>query len=189
VSEHIEVWRSPEQVEGVRVATGFGSIVRSDRVAAALRSCLALGATIVVAVQHEEVVGYATVVPSSALVHERWHDLPSVHELGALEVAAPARRRQLGTAMLGELPRALEADHAIVFARALVGHWDLGRSGLEAMQYRRMLAGMLSRVGFAHERTDDPEVDDHPLSFLTVRYGRHVDVASLYAFSQRLRAS
>jgi hypothetical protein len=41
----------------------------------------------------DTLLGYATIVPSSTHVLERWHDLPAVHELGALEVVRSARRR------------------------------------------------------------------------------------------------
>jgi acetoin utilization protein AcuA len=135
------------------------------------------------------VLGYATVVPSSTHVLERWHNLPSVHELGAVEVVRTERRRRLASTMLQELTRAMQVETMILFARGFVSHWDLAETGLPGGWYRQMLVAMVSRVGLVHEDTDDPEVADHPLNFFAARYGRDVDSSSLTAFRTSMRAS
>lgn len=187
--ERVEVWKEPECVEGVPIAPEFGAIVRSERLAGTMRSCLEAGGTIAVARRGAIVCGYATVVPSTTHVLERWRDLPDCQELGALEVVRPARRRRLAQSMLEELSRAMPIEELILFARGFISHWDLLETGLPALSYRRMLVGLLGRFGLAHEETDDPEVVDHPMNFLSVRYGRRVSASSLYAFGRCLRAA
>lgn len=186
--ERIEVWRAPERVDAVDIEPGFGAVVRSDRLRPTLRSCLEAGATIAAARRGDMVVGYATIVPSSTHVLERWHNLPSVHELGALEVVRSARRRRLASRLLTELTHAMPVETLILFARSFVSHWDLVGTDLPPIRYRRMLVTLLGRIGLVIEDTDDPEVADHPLNLLAVRYGTNVDSSSLRAFSRSLRA-
>jgi acetoin utilization protein AcuA len=83
----------------------------------------------------------------------------------------------------------MPVEALIVFARAFVSHWDLQGTGLSAVRYRGMLVATLGRIGLVREETDDPEVTDHPLSFLAVRYGRRVSSASLHAFAGSLRTT
>jgi acetoin utilization protein AcuA len=186
--ERIELWRETECLQEARFAPNFTAIVRTERLAGVMRSCLQAGATIAVARRDETVCGYATVVPSSTHVFERWRDLRDVHELGALEVVRTARCQGLATGLLEQLARSLPWEDMIVFARGFVSHWDLPGTGMAAVRYRRMLVALLGRIGLTHEITDDPEVLDDPLNFLSVRYGRSVDSRSMSAFQRCLRS-
>jgi hypothetical protein len=187
--ERIKIWRAPERVDEVDIEPGFGAVVRSDTLRSTLRSCLEAGATIAAACRSDTLLGYATIVPSSTHVLERWCNLPALHEIGALEVVRSERRRRLASALLMELTRAIPIDTAILFARGFVSHWDLAGTDLPPMRYRRMLVAMLGRVGLLTEDTDDPEVADDSLNFLAVRYGSSVESSSLRAFRKALRVN
>ena len=93
-------------------------------------------------------------MPSTALAHERWENLPDVAELGSIEVARSARRRGI--------------HH----------HWDSSTASLAYFDYRAMLLRMLARAGFERWPTADPEVD-RPPSFFAVRVGARAPAASL----------
>jgi GNAT superfamily N-acetyltransferase len=175
---HIEVWR---ELPPIRVAADIRAVVPAERLPGVLDDVVGLGGAVIAAVSGGELRGYATVVPSSALVRERWEHLPDAFELGSLEVAASARRRGLGTALLAALGATLPLERLLVFARGLAHHWDTERAGLPHMAYRAMLLAMLRRSGFERWTTDDPEVADHWMSFLAVRAGREVPAASLAA--------
>jgi hypothetical protein len=186
--DRIEVWRAPDCVDAVKIAPDFRAIVRSERLGQTFRSCLEAGATIAVAYRGDAVCAYATVVPSSTHVYERWHNLQDVHELGALEVVRLARRQRVASAVLEALARAVPIEAMILFARGFYSHWDLQGTGLPPLLYRRMLVMALGRIGLLRARTDDPEVTDHPMNFLAARLGRSVDGASLQAFARCLHA-
>jgi hypothetical protein len=47
---------------------------------------------------------------------------------------------------------------------------------------------LLKNVGFAAAVTNDPEVTDHPLNFLAVRYGEEAASLSMYEVARRLEA-
>ena len=182
----LEAWRDPSALAGVRVAPDFAAVVRSPALPRVLASCLAGGAVTVAALSGGELCGYATVVPSSALVGERWHDLPDLCELGALEVARSARRRRIAIDLLDALQATLPASAWLLMARGACGSWDLDAAGLAPRGYRRMLIGLLARVGFAVQPTDDPQVAEHFFNFLALRAGADVPGASRRAFEQRL---
>lgn len=181
----IEIWHHRSRSDAARVAGDFGAIVRSHRVQGVLGHVADLGGAVIAALAGEELRGYATLVPSSALRRERWEDLPDAFELGSIEVARSARGRGIGTALLANLPATLPIERLLLFARGLVSHWDLALGAMPALEHRRMLLRMLGRAGFQRWETDDPEVDDHPMSFLAVRAGLNAPSASLLAMMER----
>lgn len=181
----IEIWRHRARGEGARVAGDFGAIVRSERVPDVLGTVAALGGVVIAALAGEELRGYATLVPSSALRQERWENLPDTFELGSIEVARSARGRGIGTALLASLPSTLPIERLLLFARGFVSHWDLALGMRTPIDHRRMLLHMLGRAGFQRWETDDPEVGDHPLGFLAVRTGLHTPSTSLLAMMER----
>lgn len=180
----IETWHTQAE-RSARVAGDFGAIVRSERLSVVLRKVNDLGGVIVTAVAEDELRGYLTLVPSSALATERWENLPDTFELGSIEVARSSRRCGIGTQLLGRLCATVPIENLLLFARGFVSHWDLGAAALPPVGYRRLLLRMLGRAGFQLWETDDPEVNEDPLNFLAVRTGLSAPAASLVAFAQR----
>jgi acetoin utilization protein AcuA len=184
-ASRFDVWCSSSDVNGVIVPPGFAAVVRSERLGKTLASCLDAGSVVVSALRNGVLVGYATLVPSSAAVEAQWRGIPSVWELGALEVAEQARRQHVGAALLNSLPSALPLEQLILFARGLVHHWAYGHAGTSPLRYRTVLVSMLRRVGFEVRQTDDPEVSEHPLNFLAARFGEHVTTDVLQGYLTR----
>jgi acetoin utilization protein AcuA len=175
----IEVWR---ELPMIRVSPELHAIVPAERLSDLLDDIVGIGGTVLAAVGDGELRGYATLVPSSGLTHERWENLPDVVELGSIDVAPSARRRGVGTALLAELAVTLPLERLLVFARGIAYHWDTEGTGLAHTAYRAMLLAMLRRCGFERWMTHDPEIRDHWMSFLAVRAGSDVPPASLAAF-------
>ena len=185
-SLRIQTWREPAELASVRIAPDFAAVARSAVLPGVMRGCLATGAVVIAALEGQELCGYATVVPSSALaLSERWHGLPGLCELGAIEVARSARRQRVGSALLDALETALPLDALIVMARGSFDSWDFYATSLAPHGYRRMLLGMLARIGFAPRRTDDPFVEQSWYNFLAVRMGDAASGAFL-EFEERL---
>jgi acetoin utilization protein AcuA len=178
----IATWH-PQAERSARIASDFGAIVRGERLRAVLCGVSDVGGIVVGAFAGDELRGYATLVPSSALARERWENLPDTFELGSFEVVRSSRRQGIGTELLGRLHATVPIDNLLLFARGLVSHWDLAFSPLPPIGYRRLLLRMLDRVGFQRWETDDPEVNEHPLNFLAVRTGLSAPVSSLVAFA------
>jgi len=174
---HIEVWRS---VPAARVADDFGAIVRSDRVQCVLTTVASHGGIVLAATARDEVRGYATLLPSSALRRERWADLPDTFELGSIEVARSSRGHGVGTALLAQIESTLPVDRLALFARAVASHWEAAFAKLTPVEYRRMLLRMLGRIGFERWDTNDPDVE-----FLAVRAGKNLPTRSLLALMER----
>jgi GNAT superfamily N-acetyltransferase len=188
-SARIEVWREPSQGTSLRVASDFGSIVRSERLPGVLNGVAASGGVVIAALSGDVVRGYVTLVPSSALALERWENLPDTFELGSIEVARSLRRHGVGTELLARLHTTLPIEQLLLFARGFAGHWDTALAALSPVDYRRMLLRMLGRVGFQRWDSDDPEVEDHPMNFLAVRAGRDAPSSSLLALAERVLAT
>jgi acetoin utilization protein AcuA len=95
----------------------------------------------------------------------------------------------VGTLLLGRV--AAEAGYAdrILVAQALAWHWDLEAAGTSAVGYRGFLRRMLDRAGFRVFATDDPEVADHPASFLAARIGDGVPDGARADFTRLLHAA
>lgn len=184
----IEVWREPSALEHVVVRDDFGAIVRSDRLARVMRDGLRDGAVVIAAVEDDTLCGYATMVPSAMLEEGRWRALPDVFELGALEVARGARRHRVATRALAALSNAVPLRTSILLARGFFHHWDFEAVGLTPLGYRRLLMKLLAGVGFAAAATDDPDVTDHPLNFLALRYGEEAASLSMYEVARRLES-
>src|SRR5262249_509161 len=123
-SMDVRIWRKASDLRRVRIAPDFGAVVSSDVLEPVLRAGFGFDAITTAAQVGDLLVGYATLVPSSALVDRRWGDLPDTFELGALEVARSWRRRGIATALLASLDRCIMLEHVVVFARAFVSQWD-----------------------------------------------------------------
>ncbi len=108
-------------------------------------------------------------------------------ELGAVEVAPAWRGMKLAEQLLETSFGNGRFDATIVFATMYVWHYDLQRSGLGDLAYRRLLERIYEGAGFERFTTTDPEVRSSPANALMARIGRHAP-ATLRTEFDRLRA-
>jgi GNAT superfamily N-acetyltransferase len=181
---HIEAWREPPRATFVPVAFEFGAIARGERLPSLFASLAARGGIVIAALAGDELRGYATLVPSSAIVRDRWENVPDTFELGSIEVARSWRGRGIASELLATIQATLPIDQLAIFARGIAAHWETERAALSGYHYRGMLLRLLGRFGFRRWDTTDPEVVDMPLNFLAVRIGAIVPAASLSAFAR-----
>src|SRR5579875_2030498 len=117
-----------------------------------------------------EIVGEVTLAPGD----EWWEDLENVYEVG-IEVSA--NWRGLGIAK-NLLAFALDLDaleDLILYAMGLSWHWDMEGLGLQAYQYRELIARLFASQGFIEYPTTEPNVHMEPANILLARIGSRVD--------------
>src|SRR5690606_8004469 len=116
------------------------------------------------AVEEDEgvLVGYAAFHQPTGI--ETWGEDQSgrLIELGAVEVAPGMRGLRLAERMLNAAFAGGRFDDTVVFATLYRWHYDLDRTGLGELGYRRMLERLYASVGLVPMPTDDVEVgSDH----------------------------
>lgn len=143
---------------------------------------------ITVALQGDEVVGYASFHPPAP--PERWSEdrTGRLLELGAIEVIPRLRGRKVAERLLELSFAGGRFDDTIVLALIYVWNFDLRRVRLGALGYRRLLERLYTKAGFERFQTDDPEVLASPANALMARTGRRAG-AELTAEFDRLRRS
>ena len=87
----------------------------------------------------------------------RWGALERVLEL-ALETSRDWRRMGVASGLLRFTLAAPWVEEVLLLAEGYSWHWDTEGAGLDPFGYRRLLAGLLGEVGFAEERTDEPDI-------------------------------
>lgn len=107
-------------------------------------------------------------------------------ELGAIEVAPSLRGEHLGRMLLERGFADGRYDDTVVFAALYAWHYDLARTGLGALGYRRLLEAFYRPAGLVRVPTSDPEVRSDPANALLVRIGPHAPEAVRSEF-ERLR--
>lgn len=119
---------------------------------------------------------------------ERWGGDRSgrLIELGAIEVAPELRGEHLGRRLLEQAFADGAYDDTIVFAALYAWHYDLARSGLGALGYRRLLEAFYLPAGLMRVATSDPEILSDPANALLVRVGPDAP-PSLRSEFERLR--
>ncbi|HBT20348.1 MAG TPA: N-acetyltransferase [Peptococcaceae bacterium] len=128
------------------------------------------------------IVGYVTFHPPEPF--ERWSEgnIPSLLELGAIEVS----RRYRGFGLARKLMEVAFMNDAmedyIVIATEYYWHWDLEGTGLPIWEYRKLLESVMSSVGMEPKETTDPEINSHPANVLMVRIGKNVSRRDIEAF-------
>ncbi len=113
--------------------------------------------------------------------------LEELVELGGLEIAPQWRGCGITSAFLNSLFGSGSFNYfekKIVMNIQMVSCWDLEYFGRSAWQYRKLMKTMLERFGFRVERTDDPEVSEHPANMLMVRMGKDVSRESCELFQE-----
>jgi hypothetical protein len=117
----IERYESPWQIESLRVASGFGSIVDSREVPPMFRRVLAAGGNVTAALLGGVLVGYAADLPFAPVewdggrIVRRWQAVPQARELGAVEVAAPFRNRGIAPSPAPDQQHPLVRGVAVAF--------------------------------------------------------------------------
>lgn len=116
-------------------------------------------------------VGYVAFHAPSEV--ETWGDDRSgaLVELGAVEVADAYRGQKLAERLLAASFEGGRFDDTVVFATLYRWHYDLARTGLGELGYRRMLERLYSTVGLEPVDTTDPEIAHDPANRLVARVG------------------
>ncbi len=141
---------------------------------------------VLVAERAGRTVGYLTFHPPDPV--ERWgHDRSGrLVELGAIEVAPDLRGEHLGERLLTAAFADGAYDGTVVFAALYAWHYDLERTGLGPLGYRRLLERLYRAVGLERVATSDPEIGAEPANALLARIGPDAPAAVRDEF-ERLR--
>ena len=133
-----------------------------------------------------QLVGYAAFHRPSPV--ETWGEdrTGRLIELGAVEVAPGMRGLRLAERLLAAAFADGRFDDTVVFATLYRWHYDLARTGLGELGYRRMLERLYASVGLVPMPTDDVEVGSDHANRLVARIGPHAQPAVVDEF-QRLR--
>ncbi|MBX3144214.1 MAG: GNAT family N-acetyltransferase [Trueperaceae bacterium] len=108
-----------------------------------------------------------------------------VLELGALEVAPAYRRRGIASSLLKSSFAGGRFDAAVVFARLYAWHYDLGRTGLGPLAYRRFLKRLYGGSGLEVVTTrqgGDGAPAVHGADLIMARFGPDADALSVESF-------
>lgn len=134
----------------------------------------------------EQLVGYAAFHRPSAV--ESWGEdrTGAILELGAVEVAPGMRGLHLAERLLQASFADGRFDDTVVFATLYRWHYDLDRTGLGELGYRRMLERLYATVGLLPVATTDAEVMSDHANRLVARVGRAAPPAVVAEF-ERLR--
>ncbi|MFA5550770.1 MAG: GNAT family N-acetyltransferase [Trueperaceae bacterium] len=128
--------------------------------------------TVTALVRGSELLGYAVFHPPTEI--EAWgHDRTGrILELGAIEVAPAERGQRWAERLLQASFADGRFDHTVVFATLYSWHYDLARSGLGDLAYRRMLERLYRSAGLELFATTDEEVRSSPANALMARIGQ-----------------
>ena len=139
---------------------------------------------IIIAREHDTIIGYATFIYPDEL--ERWSeaDMDNLIELGAIEVASPYRGSKVGKNLLKVAMMDDAMEDYIVITTEYYWHWDLKGTGLSVWDYRKVMEKMMNAGGLVWFATDDPEICSHPANCLMVRIGKRVDQQSIQKFDR-----
>lgn len=123
------------------------------------------------AVLEGELVGYAAFHPPTEV--ETWgaDATGELIELGAVEVAPEHRGKDIARRLLQAALGGGRFDSTVVFATLYAWHYDLPRSGMTDLAYRRMLERLYRSVGLQAFATSDEEVRSSAANALMARIG------------------
>lgn len=126
---------------------------------------------VTVAAHDGRLVGYVAFHAPSEV--ETWGDdaTGALIELGAVEVSGDHRGQRLAERLLASSFEGGRFDDTVVFATLYRWHYDLARTGLGELGYRRMLERLYGTVGLVPTRTTDPEIAHDPANRLLARIG------------------
>lgn len=173
----------PEEIKELSMNDGLRAFRPPDRQHQALIDIATMEKGLIFAAIHEqEIVGYVTFHPPDKF--ERWGKvyIPSLIELGGIEVSGDWRGAGLARTILEVSFANDRFAENIVVATEYCWHWDLKGTGLPIFKYRQMMEKLFSAVGLFPLGTDDPDICAHPANMLTVRVGSKVDSEDFIAF-------
>ncbi len=126
---------------------------------------------VVAAADGGTLVGYVAFHPPTEV--ESWGSdaTGELIELGAIEVAPEYRSQNLARRLLEASFAGGRFDHTVVFATLYVWHYDLKRSGMTDLAYRRMLERLYRAGGLEVFPTSDEEVRSSAANALMARIG------------------
>lgn len=133
-----------------------------------------------------QLVGYAAFHQPTGI--ETWGEDTSgkLIELGAVEVAPGMRGLKLAERLLSAAFSDGRFDDTVVFATLYRWHYDLERTGLGELGYRRMLERLYATVGLVPMTTTDVEIAADHANRLVARIGPNAPLEVVAEF-QRLR--
>ncbi len=119
----------------------------------------------------EQLFGYVAFHPPTEV--ESWGDDRSgqLIELGAVEVAPDQRGQRWAERLLLASFEGGRFDHTVVFATLYSWHYDMKRTGLGDVAYRRMLERLYRSAGLTSFATSDEEVRSSAANALMARLG------------------
>ncbi len=134
-------------------------------------------------------LGYVAFHPPSEI--ESWgaDRTGALVELGAVEVAPAVRGSRWGERLLEASFEGGRFDHTVVFATLYVWHYDLKRSGLGDVAYRRMLERLYRTAGLEPFPTTDEEVRSSAANALMARIGKNAPAEVVDEFHRLRRAA
>ena len=141
---------------------------------------------VVAALAGTTLVGYVAFHPPTEI--ESWgaDATGELIELGAIGVAPASRGHRLAPRLLRASFADGRFDTTVVFATLYVWHYDLGRSGMTDLAYRRMLETLYRSVGLETFATSDEEIRSSAANALMARVGPRADERVVAEF-HRLR--
>lgn len=136
--------------------------------------------------RQDQLLGYVTFHPPTEI--EAWGNdrTGQLLELGAIEVAPQERGQRWAERLLAAAFADGRLDHTVVFATLYSWHYDLKRTGMGELAYRRMLERLYRSAGLQPYATTDEEVRSSPGNALMARIGPNAPQAVIDEF-HRLR--
>lgn len=122
-------------------------------------------------VRGDHLLGYAVFHPPTQIESWGFDRTGRILELGAIEVAPDERGRRWAERLLTASFEGGRFDDTVVFATLYSWHYDLARSGLGDLAYRRMLERLYRSAGLELFATTDEEVRSSPANALMARIG------------------
>ncbi len=142
--------------------------------------------TVTALVRGSELLGYAVFHPPTEIESWGFDRTGQILELGAIEVAPDERGQRWAERLLHASFEGGRFDHTVVFATLYSWHYDLARSGLGDLAYRRMLERLYRSAGLELFATTDEEVRSSPANALMARVGPNAPTEVVAEF-HRLR--
>lgn len=127
--------------------------------------------TVTALVRGSQLLGYVVFHPPTEIESWGFDRTGQILELGAIEVAPDERGQRWAERLLQASFADGRLDHTVVFATLYSWHYDLARSGLGDLAYRRMLERLYGSAGLELFATTDEEVRASPANALMARIG------------------
>ncbi len=142
--------------------------------------------TVTALVRNDQLLGYVAFHPPTEIELWGFDRTGQILELGAVEVAPEERGQRWAERLLQASFADGRFDNTVVLATLYSWHYDLARSGLGDLAYRRMLERLYRSAGLELFGTTDEEIRSSPANALMARIGPEAPQAVIDEF-HRLR--